>query len=158
MIVGVTGHQNIPDAALLFVKRELHQTLSRHRVGLIGVSSLAAGADQLFAEIILQLQGRLHVVVPSQRYEDSFTNEAALENFNTLIKSASNIEILPFDKPSEEAYFEAGCKVVSRSSLIVAVWDGEGAKGEGGTADIVHFATACQKSIQIIWPEGVHRK
>lgn len=45
--IGVTGHQAIPSEALAFVKKGIADVVSRSGDHLIGVSSLAAGADQL---------------------------------------------------------------------------------------------------------------
>ena len=37
-------------------------------------------------------------------------------------------------------YLAAGCRVAALADLLLAVWDGEPARGRGGTADVVAFA------------------
>jgi len=72
--LGITGHQFIPEAAQGFVSETLDVEIRvASRCGrLCGITSLAAGADQLFAELILHVGGSLHVVVPCEQYEATF--------------------------------------------------------------------------------------
>jgi hypothetical protein len=124
---------------------------------LVGVTSLAAGADQVFAEEVLASGGSLYVVVPSRRYERSFDSPRALAAFERFLAAAKEIEHLDFHEPSETAYLAAGKRVVDLSDFLVAVWDGQPAKGLGGTADIVDYAQRCGKDVRVIWPTGVQR-
>ena len=55
MRVGVTGHQSIPPKIVAFIEAGIKQALRDNAADLVGVSSLAAGADQLFSRIIEQL-------------------------------------------------------------------------------------------------------
>src|SRR6266850_2059881 len=68
------------------------------------------------------------------------TTEDDLEKFRLLLQRAETVEKLPFHKPSEDAFFAAGRRVVENSDILLAVWDGKPAKGKGGTADIVEYA------------------
>lgn len=156
MVVGATGHQNIPDGALLSIRDELRRTL-RELSELEGVCSLAAGADQLFAQTVLDCGGKLRVVVPSMDYEQTFGTRAQLETFSALLGRAADVERLEFSKPSEAAFFAAGRRVVDRCELLLAVWDGEPARGLGGTADVVKYAEDSGKKVLVIWPEGLVR-
>ena len=47
----------------------------------------------------------------------------------------------------EESYFNAGKMVVDLSDVLVAVWNGQPAKGLSGTANIVEYAKQKQKPI-----------
>jgi hypothetical protein len=47
--------------------------------------------------------------------------------------------------------------VVEASELLVAVWDGEPARGLGGTADVVAYAREGAIPVEVIWPEGATR-
>ena len=49
-------------------------------VPLIGVTSLAIGADQLFADAVLQLGGELEAVIPFAEYDRTFDNSSDLRN------------------------------------------------------------------------------
>jgi hypothetical protein len=49
----------------------------------------------------------------------------------------------------EEAYEKAGCYMVDRSDVVVALWDGESARGRGGTAAIVAYAR--DRDVPLVW-------
>jgi hypothetical protein len=158
MKVGVSGHQKIPRGALQYIKEEIRQTLQRFGSGkLIGLSSLAAGADQLFASIILDVGGRLEVVVPSHNYESSFASQDDRAQYLKLSKQAGKVETLPYPFPSEDAYLAAGMHIVDQCDLLIAVWDGLPARGKGGTADIVDYAKGRGRRTRVIWPSGAAR-
>ncbi|HEV3333448.1 MAG TPA: hypothetical protein VG096_20835 [Bryobacteraceae bacterium] len=114
--------------------------LTRIKPPLTGISSLAIGADQIFAEVVLELQGSLEAVVPFENYERTFDNEVDLARFHLLRAAASKIEILTHAPNDEEAYLTAGKRTVALSETLIAVWDGLPALGVGGTAQIVEFA------------------
>jgi hypothetical protein len=155
--LGVTGHQSIPEAAQDFIsqalKKEVERASSR---GLWGITSLAAGADQLFADLVLKAGGKLHVVVPSARYETTFESQA-LGRYQRQLAGAAALDRLEFDEPTEEAFFAAGRRVVDLCERLLAVWDGKPSRGLGGTADVVNYAQSCGKPVAIIWPAGVAR-
>jgi hypothetical protein len=156
MRIGVTGHQDIPPEALLFVTDEITKVITgAGRV--IGVSSLAVGADQLFASLVLKYGGQLEVILPSHEYEKTFSQGADLKRFRWLLKKAASVKTLDFPEPCEEAFLMAGRKVVETAELLLAIWDGEPARGTGGTADIVSYAHKRGTNVQIIWPSGLTR-
>src|SRR5687767_3209670 len=156
-IVGVTGHQQIPPEALRHIEEGIARLLATDGGELIGVSSLAAGADQLFARVVLQKGGRLHAVIPCERYETAFTDHAALETFRRLLGQAAEIETLPNRAPSQRAFLQAGRRVVDLAEVLIAVWDSEQARGQGGTADVVSYARERHREIVVVWPAGVSR-
>jgi hypothetical protein len=118
---------------------------------------LAAGADQLFAKALLGAGGRLHVILLCYGYEKTFSEQTDLDRFLDLLQRADTIETLDNPFPSEDAFLEAGQRVVDLSELLVAVWDGKVAKGKGGTADVVDYARERGREIVIVWPAGVVR-
>jgi hypothetical protein len=156
MTIGITGHQDIPDQALDFVEKHIRQVLSTYP-DLQCVSSLAVGADQLFARLALEHAAVLHAVIPSEHYETTFTNQRDQSQYQALLKQAHITETLDFAQPSEEAFLRAGMRVADLSELLIAVWDGEGVQGKGGTADIVAYARQREKPVIIVWPQGVKR-
>ena len=157
MRIGLTGHQNIPSQALEYVSRGINEVLDRVKDELVGVSSLAAGADQLFASIVLARGGSLQLVIPCRRYEKTFPRPEDLTNFRTLLERAVSVETLNFEEPSEEAYLAAGCRVVDLSDMLLAIWDGQPARGKGGTGDIVEYARSRATRLEIVWPKGITR-
>lgn len=157
MRIGVTGHQDIPPGALDYVVRGIDTALDEWLADLVGVSSLAAGADQIFAASVLKRGGRLDVVLPCRQYRKTFSRLQDVKNFEALLARASTVERLEFDEPSNEAYRAAGRRVVESSELVLAIWDGQPARGAGGTADIVNYAESLGRPLKIVWPDGVGR-
>src|SRR5215207_9017458 len=111
-VLGCSGHQAIPATALGHVVSGIRAQIARHHPSdLVGVSSLAAGADQLFADAVLAAGARLYVVIPSDRYETTFGG-ASRRAYEALLASASHIETLPYAEPTEDAFLAAGHRVV----------------------------------------------
>jgi hypothetical protein len=156
-VLGITGHQDIPAEARSHIEHGLDALIDGSVRPLTGVSSLAAGADQLFAAALLRHQGRLRVVVPCRSYEQAFGDPAALASYRTLLGIAHTVETLDHDAPSEEAFLDAGRRVADLSDLLIAVWDGEEPRGKGGTADIVRYARARGRHVITLWPAGITR-
>jgi hypothetical protein len=157
VLVGITGHQKLGTRCAEIVRAELQGQLAAVEAPLVGLTSLAAGADQIFADAVLQAGGELNVVVPADQIEASFQDAAALMRFRQLLKRAHSVTRMPFDEPGEQAYWEAGRTIVERSDLLLAVWDGGPAGGLGGTADVVHYARARGTPVTVIWPDDCKR-
>ena len=136
--VGVTGHQKLNSNAWEWVAATIRDELAELRPPLIAVSSLAIGADQLLARIVLDCGGSVHAVLPFADIERSFSPEN-VPMYRELL-DASSTEVLDTHGTDQDAYLAAGKRVVQLSDVLVAVWDGEPAKGKGGTADVVAYA------------------
>ena len=148
MRVGITGHQKLRQASDWdWAESEMRAVLDTSAASLIGISSLAAGADQLFAEIVLQNGGTLEAIIPFADYEKTFTEQEDRDTYHSLLASAANVETLERGDSNEEAYLLAGKRVVDLSELVVALWDGKPAQGLGGTADVVQYARDNRKKI-----------
>jgi hypothetical protein len=156
--IGVTGHQRMPEVAEAFAREGLARVLGGVRDGLVGVTSLAAGADQLFARAVLDAGGTLHVVIPAAGYAGSFEDDLSRDEFERLVERAATVETLDFDAPGEEAYMAAGRRIVDLSDLLIAIWDSRPARGLGGTADVVAYARERGIPTEILWPPGVERE
>jgi hypothetical protein len=155
--VGFTGHQTLSPATRRSVAAAIKGELKDEK-NLIGLVSLAAGADQIFAKTVLELGGGIVAVIPSAEYERSFASNTDLIDYRALLKQAYRTIILPFDEPSEKAYWAAGQEIVKRSDRLLAVWDGKPAQGLGGTADVVGYARTRGTPVTIIWPESGRRE
>jgi hypothetical protein len=123
---------------------------------LIGLTSLADGADQLFAEAVLDLGGQLRVVVPSLDYRDGLPPEGRAL-YDALLARAATIERLPYERSVVEAHMDASRRIVDDADELVAVWDGQPARAWGGTADVVAYAYERNVPVVVIWPQGAHR-
>jgi hypothetical protein len=156
MKIGVTGHQNIPQQIIPYVTGGILNVVSKVK-NLIGFSSLAAGADQIFASIVLEQGGHLHVIVPCEGYETTFSKREDLDRYKSLLSKADIVDTLNYSEPSEDAYLTAGHRIVDSIDLLIAVWDRKPAKGKGGTGDIVQYGRHRGIDVKVIWPSGVDR-
>jgi hypothetical protein len=156
-MVGMTGHAGLPARTTELVTAALRDTLAGYAPNLVGVSLLGPGADQLFARLVLELGGALYVVVPAAEYRDGFEDSEAQAGYDELYARASYFEALEHTESTEQAHMDGGQVVVDRSSVLLAVWDGEPSRGLGGTADVVAYARQRGIPVNVIWPEGASR-
>lgn len=146
MRVGITGHQRLKEPARWgWVRQELDRLLSSLAPPLVGITSLAVGADQLFADAIVRHGGSLEVVIPFAGYEFTFAEGHDRDEYEQLLRRASKKEVLEGHGSDEEAYLASGKRMVDQSDLLVAVWDGLPATGLGGTGDVVAYAVQRRK-------------
>ena len=152
MKAGITGHQNLGDAeTVAWVMTSLKNAIVQNNVQ-HGFTSLAIGADQLFAQILHDKNIPYTAVLPCREIEKTFKTSVDLENYRRLLKNATEVETLDFIEPSESAFFEAGKRVVDLADIVIAVWNGQPAKGLGGTADAVKYAFFRKKCVLHINP------
>jgi hypothetical protein len=154
--VGVTGHRDLPEPTCRLVSAAIAAALARF-ASIEGISSLAEGADQIFAEQVVKAGGALTAVVPSAHYGRSFQTVAGGAIYRRLRALATEVIELPFSVPSEEAYWAAGQRVVGLAEVLLAVWDGTPSRGIGGTADVVAFAGERGVPTTVLWPPGSRR-
>lgn len=124
----------------------------------VGITSLAVGADQLFARTVLALGGTIEVVLPTPAYRETFPDPDDRAAYEELLAKATKVTILPFPRPSEEAFMAAGQEVVDQSDRLIAIWDGLPPRGLGGTADVVAYAQKKDVAVMVIWPSGETRE
>jgi hypothetical protein len=145
--IGVTGHRWFDDvdgvaaqvdAALAELRRDSDAPIEVW-------SSLAEGADRLVVERAQRIpKTELVVVLPldTDDYENDFGSPESVDEFRRLLGSATSVSITgPDDTGSRtSAYERAGRTVVDAVDALIAVWDGEPARGRGGTGEIVDRA------------------
>jgi hypothetical protein len=152
--IGITGHQRLEDPERWpWVARVMLEELARIAPPVVGVTSLAVGADQLFARLVLERGGTIHAVLPFADIERSFLPDDVCA-YRELAKQAT-IEVLDTPGTDEDAYLAAGHRVVELSDTVLAVWDGKPAKGKGGTADVVSYAM--RRGVPVIHIDPVSR-
>jgi hypothetical protein len=107
------------------------------------VSPIADGADQIAAELALELGWELQAILPFARehYRTSLADHDARERFDALIQRATCLLELPGD-PDEslDAYVMTGRATVAHCDVLIAVWDGKPPRGRGGTGEVVQLA------------------
>lgn len=114
------------------------------------VSALAEGADRLCAEVALAQGYALDAVLPFDQptYAADFRTEASRAHFHHLLGSAATTLELPGLRADQDAaYSLAGAAIVASADILVAIWNGEGSGGRGGTGDVVATALAQGKPV-----------
>ena len=155
--ISISGHRDIanPQAVRSQLQRVLQDIRNEfEHTPLQALSPLAEGADRLFAETCLEAGLPLDVVLPLPQaiYEQDFPQTVA--EFRSLLARARHIGTLPFVGNNDAQtvthdpdarnlqYAQVGFHVASRAQILIAVWDGQPARGLGGTAQVVHIRLA----------------
>jgi hypothetical protein len=157
MRIAITGHRGLPAATERLINQDIRERLADYRNGdLVGISNLADGADQLFAQAVLDAGGRLEVIVPAAQYRAGLP-ESAHAAYDALLARATKVDRLDRLESNEDAHMEASRVMLARADHLFAVWDGKPARGFGGTADVVAEARERNVPVTVIWPEGASR-
>ena len=156
MRIAITGHRGLPAATEQLVDQAIRDQLAHTGQDITGVSNLADGADQLFAQAVLDAGGQLEVIIPAALYRDGLP-ESAHASYDRLLSKASSVHRLDRVESTAEAHMEASNVMLDTADRLFAVWDGEAARAYGGTADVVAEARKRGIPVTIIWPEGASR-
>lgn len=138
MNIGITGHQFREGIDWIWVRSSVSNSIRTISERPTGYSSLASGADQIFAQEILSQGGRVEAIIPFPNYRNEFSAADAVI-FDQIV-AQSNVKVLPRIGSDSECYLFAGRFIVDIVDVLIAVWDGLPAAGIGGTADIVRYA------------------
>jgi hypothetical protein len=182
--IGVTGHRALADVELVRagIEKALARIEGSHPGrALIAVSALAEGADQLVAEAVLRRpDARLEAVLPLPRFDllADFTTPESKEEFLRLLARADFVTELQGsggeaadaggagrdaraeaagsgDAARDAAYAAANDRMLDAVDVLVAIWDGGDAHGDGGTADVVTGARA--RNMPLAWVHAGNR-
>jgi hypothetical protein len=141
------------------------------------LTPLAEGADCIVAEEILSRSDvnapTLKVVLPLtvDDYRKDFTSAAARKTFENLMSKArvaltlrneSLAEEYASERPNpdkvakarRQAYEDVGRFVVDHCDILIALWDGRPANGQGGTADTVSYARHTRCPVYVVDPQS----
>lgn len=138
----------------------------------VAFGSLAAGADILAAEAILEMGAELHVVLPFGR--DEFVRASVapaggewVDRFERCLASASSVRTATTSEYLDDPILFDFCAQIAmgnalvRASVLqtepiqVAVWDGEGHGGSAGTeVDVARWRETGNESIVIAVGDG----
>ena len=157
-VVGFSGHRNLSNpAGVAQAIATILDELRREAPGeWIALSSAAAGADLLFVRTALEqgLGWEASLPLPLVDFERDFPPEEWLE-VKALLARAERLEIAAEPGSRDEAYLSGGFEIVNNCDVLLAVWDGQPARGKGGTADVVAYARAMGRPVVIINPESL---
>jgi hypothetical protein len=152
-VVGFSGHRQIanPPGLAKAIGDALSSLRSRAKGEWLGLSSVAEGGDQLFVEQVRGLGMSWHAILPLPKaeFEKDFPAEewAAVERTLAL---AEHVRAITENGTREDAYLDCGMATVDGADVLLAVWDGEPARGKGGTGDVVAYARSIGKPLVLI--------
>ena len=160
--IGVTGHRldRLTPADLAALRRpvrDLFALLRRTKSDPppVVVSALAEGADRLAAQEAIRAGFALRCPLPFERdeYARDFANADSLADYRALLQQATVVEELGGSRETPEAeraaYAAVGTRVLDGADILLAIWDGQAARGDGGTGDIVR--AALQRRVPTVW-------
>ena len=158
LVIGVTGHRNIdPEDPRLreTVAHELEQLRkTASDPNTIVLSCLAEGADRLVAILGLDYLGaELVATLPmaAEDYRRDFPSDESRQQFDELLAAAGKVIVVANEAPPPggyrgaartDRYARAGAYIVEHCDVLVALWDGQPARGVGGTGQLVDWMVA----------------
>jgi hypothetical protein len=155
-VVGFTGHRRIASEEKVapFLRGVLVSLASERYGNLIGRSSVASGADTLFAEACLDLKLRWIALLPfpEAEFKKDF-NEMDWHRAAALLCRADRIETSSGVAERPGGYLQCGLATVEGADVMIALWDGKPSRGPGGTAEIVAHTRLLQKPLILIHPD-----
>lgn len=151
--IAITGHRALNRDTRRLVRRHLRWALARERMPIIGLSCLADGSDQIFAQLVIEAGGTIEAFIAAERFADTLT-AGGRSRYRDLHRLAGTVHTVPRRDPCPESYMQAGRLMVNCADVLWAVWDGEAARGHGGTADVVAYARNRAVPVKVIWPDG----
>ena len=164
IVIGVTGHRDLCPVDMPSLAAKVQDIVSDLRKRypnspLRILTSLAAGADTLAAQVGVSMGVALDVILPMpiEEYEKDFTSDESINALHELLGNANSVETIAKAgvDPSTKSgrilcYAEASVGVVDRSQILLALWDGVEIGGVSGTAQIVAYRQTGRKG----WVEG----
>ena len=146
--IGVTGHRRIAASCTAKVEAAVLSVLEGVRAKapdapLLLLTGLAEGADRLVARLAVErFDAELVAVLPraADDYRQDFATAESKAEFDRLLGSARLVVTPPVGAGHAEptdGYLWAGNFTALHSHLLIALWDGDEARGDGGTAEIV---------------------
>jgi hypothetical protein len=159
--IGITGHRFLAElekitCGLDQVLKQIEQSFPGEDWSLL--SPLAQGSDQLFVRrAILYHLARLIVPLPlpQEKYLADFTTIEAKEEFHQILLQADKVLTLPTCATHTEAYLNVAQYILQNCSVLVVIWDGQPAQGEGGTSQVVDWAR--QQQLPLAWVHAGNR-
>ena len=160
-VVGFSGHRQLPDAAgAARVVNQALESLRQESTGeWVALSSVATGGDLLFVAQARALGLSWHAILPLPKAEfaKDFT-PAEWQTVEETLKQAEHVRVITENGSREDAYLDCGMETVNGADVLLAIWDGQAARGKGGTADVVEYARSLNRPVIIIDPDTLETR
>ena len=157
LVIGVTGHRKLRSADIPGLQAGVRAFLGDLQarfpeLPLVLLSPLAAGSDQLAAQVALDMGLRViaPLPLPVELYRDDFEDPLGRQLLERQLAQVEVLE-LPLRQGStlqtvaqpglarDQQYVQAGVFVSSHSHVLLAMWDGQESGRLGGTAQVLRF-------------------
>jgi hypothetical protein len=152
-VVGFSGHRLVerPAEAGDAIKAVIESLRGEGSGEWIALSSVAAGADSLFARQALGLGLAWHALLPlpPAEFRRDFS-PGEWKAAEALLSGAEHTRVLSESGSRQDAYLDCGMETVNECDVLLALWDGEPARGKGGTGDVITYARELGKPIVVI--------
>jgi hypothetical protein len=120
-------------------------------------TALATGADQIAAICGRSSGYFVRALLPFEpsEYRKDFAIGEELDGFEQALAAADEIVALPGKRSEpQKAYVLVGESLVEAADILIAIWDGQQARGRGGTGEVVEMAL--RTSVPVIHIEVDH--
>lgn len=153
-VIGFTGHRTVENEA--GVRAAIRDVLTSLRteqpsVEWLALSSIAAGSDLMFATSVRALGMGWEAILPLPpvEFRRDF-DEQTWRDVEALLAQAEHVRVIGERTRRDDAYLDGGMETVNGCDVLLTVWDGEPARGRGGTAEIVAYAREMGRPVIII--------
>jgi len=152
-VVGFSGHRSVenPAGVVRAITAALESLRNEAPGEWLALSSVADGSDQMFVAQARSLGLSWHAILPLPKAE--FAKDFSAADWNaveTMLTHAEHVHVITENGTREDAYLDCGMETVNGADVLLAVWDGQPARGKGGTADVVHYASSLGKPVIVI--------
>lgn len=155
--IAASGHRDLSPSVEAIIDRAVRAELSPNtNEPIIGLTCLADGTDQIFARAVLDIGGTLEVFIPATGYREALP-QPTWPHYDELLSRATLVHHLNHAESNAQSHMDASIQMLASADRLVAVWDGQPARGFGGTADVVAHARGNGIPVTVIWPDGAYR-
>lgn len=162
-LVGFSGHragydENLIRPALKAALEDLQERAAVTGGELDLYASVAEGADTLCVEVARELGMAVHLLLPlpESEFAKDFSSPQVWERSQRQLVLAAqkpgrdSVRVLPGEMSRPDCYFDQGIQILEAVDVLIALWDGQKARGLGGTEQIVTHAKAIGRPVLII--------
>lgn len=149
-LVGFSGHrsgfdENVARTALKAALEDLQQRVAASGGELDLYASVAEGADTLCVEVARELGMAVHILLPMPQaeFEKDFASSEVWARSRRQIDLAmqkpgrDSVRVAAGEMTRPDCYYDQGIQILDAVDVLIAFWDGEKARGHGGTEQIV---------------------
>ncbi len=94
--IAITGHMNLTTGSVPLIYKGITGALTPYENWeLTGISCIARGADSVFAQAVLDVGGKLEVILPAAGYREKKVKPDHASQFDELIRRATTVRVMP---------------------------------------------------------------